>query len=539
MATLEETLMRAREAYAAQDWTTAAACFASVALEDLAAVDLAAFADTQFWLGHADDTVRLTAASYEAFLAVSRAADAAMAAVLLGILHMSAGDEPQGTGWIGRAVRLVADLPECAAHGYLIFLTEVQANLQFGRPADAVMAARRMQQLGRRLDQPDVTVMGIHAEGRALIKSGQPADGLALIDEAMVSVLDGTLTPFNQWTLYCFTIDACHEVAELGRMSRWTELTEEWLAALPAADALGRGFGGMCGVHRAQLHLLHGAWEEAERAARPAAHLDFVRVDYAAEAWYVVAESRRLRGIAGASEAYDEAHARGRNPQPGRALLRLARGDAEGAARSVRSALAAAGTDPLRRAPLCAAAVESALAAGRIEDADAAATELDETAATWATSGLQAMAADARGAVLLARGHTEEALPVLRDACRRWQELGAAYEAARVCTRLADAYRALGDVDSAASELALAEATFERLGTHRRALNAPDGLTERECEVLALVSAGHSNQQIAEALFISDRTVARHLTNIFHKIGVSSRTHAARYAIDQGLAISR
>jgi DNA-binding NarL/FixJ family response regulator len=149
------------------------------------------------------------------------------------------------------------------------------------------------------------------------------------------------------------------------------------------------------------------------------------------------------------------------------------------------------------------------------------------------------MAAGARGAVLLAQGRAEEALPVLRDACRRWQELGAAYDAARVCTRLAEAYRALGDVDSAASELALAEATFERLGTHRPALDAPDGLTERECEVLVLVSAGHSNQQIAEALFISDRTVARHLTNIFHKIGVTSRTQAARYAIDHGLATAR
>ena len=539
MATLEENLMRAREACAAQDWTTAAASFAAVVSEELAAEDLAAYADIQFWLGHAEDTMRLTAASYDAFLAESRRADAAMAAVRLGIFHMALGDEPQGIGWVGRAARLVEDLPECAVHGYLIFLTEVQANLQFGRPAEAVTAARRMQQLGRRLDQPDVSVMGIHAEGRALIKSGQPAAGLALIDEAMVSVLDGRLTPFNQWTLYCFTIDACHEVADLGRMSRWTELTEEWLASLPGADALGRGFGGMCGVHRAQLHLLHGAWEEAERAALPAAHLDSVRVDYAAEAWYVVAESRRLRGAPGASEAYDEAHARGRNPQPGRALLRLAKGDAEGAARSMRSAVAAAGADPLRRAPLCAAAVETALAAGRIEDANAAAAELHETAATWATSGLQAMAAGARGAVLLAQGRAEEALPVLRDACRRWQELGAEYDAARVCTRLAEAYRALGDVDSAASELALAEATFERLGTHRPALDAPDGLTERECEVLVLVSEGHSNQQIAEALFISDRTVARHLTNIFHKIGVTSRTHAARYAIDHGLAATR
>lgn len=198
----------------------------------------------------------------------------------------------------------------------------------------------------------------------------------------------------------------------------------------------------MCGVHRAQLGLLHGAWEEAERTALPAAHLDSTRVDYGAEAWYVVAESRRLRGAPGATEAYGEAHARGRNPPPGRALLRPA------------------------------------------------------------------------------EGRAEEALAVLSDGCRRWQELGATYDAAGVRGRLAQAYRAIGDEASAAEETALAQATFDRLGSHRPAPQAPEGLTTREREVLALVSEGCSNRQIGQELFISDRTVARHLTNIFHKIVV-------------------
>ncbi|MGH9227148.1 MAG: response regulator transcription factor [Acidimicrobiales bacterium] len=532
-----DSIALAREACAGRDWPAAAASFAAVPPDAMIAADLAAYADTQFWLGHIDDSLRLGAAAYDAFLQESRPEGAAMSAVLLGILHMAMGDEPQGMGWIGRAGRLAQDIPECAVHGYLMFLTEVEANLQFGQPTEAVEAARRMQDLGRRLDHPDMIAMGIHAEGRVLIRSGDAADGLALIDEAMVSVLDRRLTPFTEWTLYCFTIDACHEVADLHRMSRWTELTEEWLASLP--DALGPGFGGMCAVHRAQLHLFHGAWEEAERAALPAAQLDSVRVGYGAEAWYVIAESRRLSGAPGASEAYNEAHARGRNPQPGRALLRLAEGDAEGAARSLRSAIAAAGPDPLRRAPLCAAAVEAAIAADRLEDASAAAAELGETAATWATCGLAAMAAAARGAVLLAVGRAEEALPVLSDACRRWHELGATYDAARSCLRLAEAYRTLGDEDSETAERALAEAAFARLGVPMVANEAPDGLTDRECEVLALVAEGRTNAQIAEALFISDRTVARHLTNIFHKIDVESRTQAARYAMDHGMASAR
>jgi DNA-binding NarL/FixJ family response regulator len=319
-------------------------------------------------------------------------------------------------------------------------------------------------------------------------------------------------------------------------MTRWIELTERWLASFPAAVA----FGGLCAVHRAQLHLFRGEWDEAERAAlRVGADLDANRIDYAAEAWYVVAEARRLRGDPDAAEAYDEAHARGRDPQPGRALLRLQEGDPVGAATSVRSAVVAAGTDPLRRAPLCAAVVEIAVAAGRLDDAAAAATELAATAGTYATSGLAAMAATARGAVLLAQGSAEEALAVLRDACRRWHDLGAVYDAAGTCARLAEVYRALGDEASAAAEVAQAEATYERLGAHRLARGAPDGLTRRECEVLTLVADGRSNREIAEALHISDRTVARHLTNIFHKIDVTSRTQAARYAIDRGLTAAR
>ncbi|WEV79354.1 response regulator transcription factor [Janibacter cremeus] len=472
-----------------------------------------------------------TTASYAAFLAESRPAEAALSAVMMGIFRAAVGDEPEAMGWIGRAGRLLKDLPECAAHGYLELMTQVQTNLALGRPGAAVTAARGMQELGERIGDPDVTVLGLHGEGRALLRVGQVADGLALIDEAMVDVMDGPGAPFTQWTLLCFTLEACHEVGDFGRMGHWTRRAEAWLVS---RHCPGPSFDAVCAVHRAQLHLLHGAWEEAEHAAMPAARLQSVPVGYAAEAWYVIAEARRLRGAPGASDAYDRAHAGGRNPQPGRALLRLAEGDAEGAARSVRSALAAAGEDRLWRSPLCLAAVETAIAAGRIEEAGAAARELQETASRFGTSGLQAMATSASGAVLLARSLPEEALATLSDGQRRWQAIGAVHESARLRTSLAEAYDLLGDGDSAAAERALDEASYGRLGAPRATL-APDGLTGRECEVLRLVAEGHSNRRIGEVLFISHRTVARHLTNIFLKIEVTSRTQAARYAHDHGL----
>ena len=532
----EDSLRRARQAYAAQDWRSAADSYDVVAPHRLTADDLAAYASASWWLGRVEDALRLDTAACDALVAESRPADAADVAFRLGIFHIGRGDEPQGMGWLGRAQRLLEDVRECRVHGLLLLLTGVDANLAAGRSAAAVDAARQVRDLGRRLKEPALVAAGLNGEGRALLKSGAVADGSALLDEAMVTVLAGELDPFMTGVLYCHTVAACHEVSDVARMTRWTELAEKWLSTVPAEVT----FGAMCAVHRAQLQLLRGAWDQAESGALLlVASLDANRVDYAAQAWYVVGEVRRLRGAAGAADAYGEAHARGFDPQPGRALLRLADGDTQGALASVRSALAAAGPEPLRRAPLCAALVEIAIAAGRLQDAATAAAELAQTAAAFATSGLEAMAATSRGAVLLAGGNVEEALPVLRDACRRWYELGSDYDAASTCVRLAEAYRAFGDAASADAELARAAAVYERLGARPPMPELPDGLTRREYEVLTLVADGRSNREISAALFISDRTVARHLTNIYNKIGVTSRTQAARYALDHQIRSTR
>ena len=528
-------LRQARDAYAEGDWPTAAARFDSVAHEQLTADDLASYFKAVWWLGRTEDGLNIGAAAYEALVADSQPVEAVETAMWVGAWHLTRGDEPQGFGWWGRAERLAEDAPESAAHGYLLYFTQVQMNLVMGEPAKAIDAARRVRDLGRRFDDPNLVAAGLHGEGIALLKLGQVVDGLVLIDEAMVNVLNDRTTPFFAGALYCFTIKACHEVAEIRRMARWTDITERWLASQPAALTLDA----MCRVHRAQLQLLRGDWDNAEGGAGGVTEqLEVDRVDYAAEGWYLVGEVRRLRGDSTAADAYKEAHARGRDPQPGRALLQLQHGDASGAAKSIRSALIAAGSDPLRRAQICAAAVEIALAAGQLEEAADAESELAETAAKYATSGLEAMAATARGALLLANGRAKEALPVLRDACRRWVDLGAEYDAAGTCRLLARTYRELGDETSAATEEARAEETYQRLGAHQPEAEPSHGLTRRECEVLALVTEGKSNQQIGEELFISDRTVARHLTNIYNKIGVTNRTEAARYALHHRIATS-
>ena len=164
------------------------------------------------------------------------------AAILLGIFHMGRGDVPQAMGWIGRAGRLLegaAGVPRARAADPG---DRSRAESARRAPTAAVDAARRMRELGTRIDEPGVVLLGVNCEGRALIRAGQVVDGLALLDEAMVAALDGHIGPFMAGSLYCHTIAACHEVADLRRMARWTDLTEDWLSALPAVGV----FGGLC-----------------------------------------------------------------------------------------------------------------------------------------------------------------------------------------------------------------------------------------------------------------------------------------------------
>jgi DNA-binding NarL/FixJ family response regulator len=403
--------------------------------------------------------------------------------------------------------------------------------------------ARRLRALGRAHADPNLAAAGDLFEGRALVRQGRMAEGMALLDGAMLAVRSGELRPEYAGNIYCHLMAAFAELADVRRAAEWTEATSRWLAGLPAAVL----FTGICRVHRSQVLQRKGAWAQAEReAAQVCQDLAEIQISGAAEGHYQVGELRRLRGdLAGAEAAYREAHRLGRDPQPGLALLWLAQGRAPAAAASVRAALAAVVYDRLARAWLCAAQVEIALAAGQPEVAARACEELERTASTYGSSGLESAALQARGAVLLAGGRAEAALPTLRAACRRWQELDAPYDAARVRVALAGAYRALDDGDAAALELDAAEAVFERLGAAPDAARVhalrgrpalPGGLTDREAEVLALVAAGRSNREIAEALVLSSKTVARHLSNIFAKLGVASRTQAAAYAFEHGLA---
>jgi DNA-binding NarL/FixJ family response regulator len=535
-------LEAAREAYRRHDWAGARDRFSAVrAAGGLAAGDLDALADAAWWLGEFDEASAVLEEAYRRHLDDGRPRLAAMAAIGVAVNHFLRGDGVVGSGWLGRAQRLLRDEPEQVEHGYLLYL-ELEGALE-GDPAAVVAVAGRVRDIGRRHGDPNLAAAGDLFEGRALVKQGRVAEGMALLDEAMLAVLSGELRPEWAGNIYCHLMAAFHELADVRRAAEWTEATGRWLAGLPAAVL----FTGICRVHRSQVLQRKGAWAQAEReAALVCQDLADLHVAGAAEGHYQLGELHRLRGdLDGAEEAYRQAHGLGRDPQPGLALLRLAQGRAAAASASIRAALTAVTHDRLARARLCAAQVEIAVAAGDAATAGRACDELVKTASTYGSSGLEAAALQARGTVLLAGGRAEAALPTLRAACRRWQELDAPYDAARVRLLLAGTYQALGDADAALLELDAAEVVFERLGATldagevaaRRGRPAlPGGLTGREAEVLALVAAGRSNREIAEALVLSPKTVARHLSNIFAKLGVSSRTQAAAYAFEHGLA---
>jgi DNA-binding CsgD family transcriptional regulator len=533
----------ARDAYARGRWDLAHEAFTDAAAAGpLDLDDLAAQADAAWWLGRTDESLALSEEVYRRCLQGERTATAGRLAVEIGFLWLLRGEETIGSGWISRAHRLLGDAPEGAEHGYLRYL-DVLAALDAADFATAIARAREMEGLARRHDDTTLAAIAIVLEGVATVRSGEVARGLAICDEAMLPVRAGAVTPNWAGNLYCQVMGLCFELADFERARAWTDATERWCDQFSNAAM----FTGICRVHRAQLLHLEGAWEQAELRVRQACRdLDDMNVGVVAAGHYEIGELRRLRGDhEAAARAYARAHELGRDPQPGWALLRLAQGDVA-AARAALDTTLAATDQPLTRAPSLTALLDVAEVTGDGELATSTAAELRAIATDFPTPGLLAQADQAAGVAHLLHDAPERALRSLLEACRRWRGLGARYEIARTQLRVARALEGSGDAEGAERERRQAAASLAELGVPDDAAGspagpgprgpAPGGLTSREVEVLRAVADGATNAAVAEQLTISERTVERHLSNVYLKLQVSSRTEAVRFAFAHGLA---
>jgi DNA-binding CsgD family transcriptional regulator len=530
-------LEQGRRSYARQAWADARESLSEAdRAAPLEAADLELLATCAYMLNRDEEYLALLERAHRSHVSAQHSERAARCAFWLGVGLMRAGEPARAAGWFGRTRRLI-ESRECVEQGYLM-IAELLRQVAAGDTDAAYATAAGAAALARRFGDADLLAMAMHEQGHALVRLGRVEEGLALVDETMVAVTAGELSPIVTGLVYCNVIAFCQDVHEVRRAREWTGALARWCEQQPDMVA----HTGRCLVHRAEIMQLEGAWpdalEEARRAGRRLAQT--ASASAAGQAHYREGELHRLRGeFAAAERAYRDASRCGCEPQPGLALMRLAQGKTDAAAAAIRRALGET-TGRIKRANLLPACVEILLAAGGEHEARDASRELERCAEMQRSDVLDALSAQARGAVALAGGDARSALVLL------WRELQAPYEGARARELIGLACRALGDHDSSALELEAAREVYAALGAApdlaraeslaRRATDpGAHGLTRRELQVLRLVAAGRSNREIAAQLVISEHTVARHVQNIFAKLRVSSRTAASAYAFEHEL----
>lgn len=546
--TTTDPIADAREAYERQAWSVVYDALApAAAAGSLGFADLERLSKAAYMLGLPAESIAILEQAYHE---ASRAADlvaAARASFWLGFSLVNEGEMTRAGGWFARAERLLeADGAPRVEAGYLLIPAGVGA-LQRGATAEALAMFEEMGRIADRFADSDLAALSRLGRGEALIGLGERDRGMPLLDDAMVAVTGGEVSPLIAGIIYCAAIEAFHQVFDLRRAQEWTAALTRWCEAHPESVA----FRGRCLVYRAELMVLHGAWHDAgEEARRAREMLSGPPVSpEIGEALYQQAELERLRGSYRRAEAaYRRAAEHGRRPEPGLALMRVAQGRADAGRTMIRRALDET-TEVIARPRLLGPAVEIMLAAGDLDGARAAADELRGLAAASDAPLLRAHALTAEGAVRLAAEDARGALRALRAAWETWRALDVPYEAARVRVLVARACRGLGDDETASMELDAARRALEELGAgpdlirlaegaRRRSWRGaatPGGLSGREVEVLRLVATGRTNRDIATELVISERTVDRHVSNIFSKLGVSSRSAATAAAYERGL----
>ena len=537
-----EELLRAREAFDRRDWVAAYEGLSVAGSDALLAADFADLATAAYLVGRHNDCIQALQRAHQAHLDAGDQHAAVRSAFWLAMTLMDRGEYAVANGWISRAERILATFEQdTVEHGYVLFF-RMLGHILSGDAVTGLGEAATLTSYGRRFGDGDLLAAGLMAQGRCLLYLGRVPEGVRLLDEAMVGVTMGEVSPIFAGHTYCSLIEACQEIADFDRVAQWTTALTTWCGAQVGLVP----FTGQCAVHRGQVMRVRGAFEQAT-AELDGAVARYVAAGTPAAAGLALAEKGELLRIRGeydaAEEAFEQAVGLGHDPQPAHALLSLARGRTDAACAAVRRVLSEP-RDPIHRSQLLPGAIEVLLAINDLAAARPLVVELEAVGDAFDSRSLKAMAGYAVGALALAEDRPEDALEALRAALHGWRELGWPYETARTQVLVGRALRGVGDEESAAAELGAAARAFAALGATPATQEVdrllapgplPRGLTAREAEVLRLVATGRSNPEIAAALFLSEKTVARHLSNIFTKLDVASRTAAAAYAFDHGL----
>jgi DNA-binding CsgD family transcriptional regulator len=491
-------------------------------------------------IGAEEESATAFARAYRQYLATGDFRAAARSALWCSLVLENAGEAVRSVAWASRAARLVQDHDVGGGEAAWVLAHRAHVLLAQQHIADALATAQDAERAALAAGDGDAVVLSRLTIGFAQVVSGERAEAIGVFDEIMLAISSDETSPAVVGTSYCLSVAACMRLRDVVRARTWTSILDRWCSARPDLVA----FRGQCLVHRAQMSTLGGDWglalEEAASAQRR------LRGSAAGQAAYQLGEVHRLMGHgAEAENCYRQANALGTQPEPGLSRLRTAQGRPEVAVRTLQR-LCAEPRPPEDRTELLAAKVDAELALGDVDAARGTADELGAIADSVGAPLLLGLADQAEGTVLLAEAHPEAALDVLRRAQERWSELDLPHAGAQVRVLTGRCLHALGDRESADLEFHAARDCFARLGatfdlaridslTARDALPRPGGLTGREVEVVRLVAAGHTNRMIAGRLGLSEKTVARHLANIYAKLDVPSRAAATAYAYDHGL----
>ena len=537
------TLHRGRKSFEQRAWADSYRLLQAADRDaPLDAEDLERLATASYLMGREDESENFWERAHHAFLQRGDREGAARSACWLAVGLQLRGAMAPASGWFARAQRILDDGQiECVVRGFLLIPTAIQRIVQ-GDPAAGDALFSQAAEIARRYGDRDLACKASQGRGRALIRLGRVREGVALLDEAMVAVIAGEVSPMLAGDAYCTVLEGCQEIFDLRRAYEWTTSLTRWCATQPDLVR----YRGECLLYRSEVMQLRGRWQDAAQDAQDACELLTSR-PAAGAAFYRLGEIHRLRGeFAKAEAAYTRANERGRKPQPGLSLLRLTQGHVEAATAAIRNVLLDTRAQT-SRARILAAAVDILLTAGDLEQARAAAAELsrDRACARCPAPFRNVRACRRRGPP----GGRRCGRRVRRRSARPWRSGGISRcrtKRRNTCVLLAAICEQRGDQDGRRLELEAARRRFKQLDAapwlariaeqSERASSSANRLAQRTRDAGASADGGRQDESRDRRRAVHQReTVARHVSNIFDKVHVSSRTAAAAWAFHHNL----